>query len=200
MPCAASHRLKGSVSCARMSKDSSVVSAGVSVNVTGAEKFRSNDGTGGTPPNKSVSDDFLGVNVNLARMADSTRVVASVASSSATTLPKPTAPNSSETVISKRDKSKSNPVWPCNKPTLIGTSCASFSLRPCSSGVLGRTCLKLSEYVSVSSSNSLTHVTTGVPAWWYQFAIPVMSVPGFASRIAAKKSSQVTACPSCRAK
>ena len=54
--------------------------------------------------------------------------------------------------------------------------------------------------VFVSASKRRSHFNSGVPAWWYQLCSASMSVVSLASRIAAKKSSHVTASPSWRRK
>mmetsp|Transcript_6847 Transcript_6847/g.27999 ORF Transcript_6847/g.27999 Transcript_6847/m.27999 type:complete len:257 (-) Transcript_6847:214-984(-) len=220
MVCAASHRLNGSESCAKKKTLSFVSNAGTTVIVTGAEKFRRSEGRGSPFANGSTeppSGAPTVLNANVAFMALSTRTTLVDGSSesdpfddslNATRLPRPTFPLSepSTTAISTRPPlsgariSISDPVAASSRPTVTGMSCATFASDPCSSGVLGNTCSKVRKKVFAAASNRRSHRTEGVPAWWYQLCNASMSTSWLASRIDAKKSSHVTAQPSCLSK
>ena len=195
-----------------------VSNAGTTVIATGAEKLRRSEGRGSPFANgsTSTSEPPAVLNANVAFMALSTRTTLVDGSSEEdpsdagndTRLPRPAFPlsESSTTAISTRPplvaerRSMSAPVAASSRPTVTGMSCATFASDPCSSGVAGRTCSKVKKKVFAAASNRRSHRTKGVPAWWYQLCNASMSTSSLASRIAAKKSSHVTAHPSWRSK
>mmetsp|Transcript_19754 Transcript_19754/g.50558 ORF Transcript_19754/g.50558 Transcript_19754/m.50558 type:complete len:231 (+) Transcript_19754:371-1063(+) len=82
------------------------------------------------------------------------------------------------------------------RPSLMGIRKGCFSGWP---GVAGQLCLQVSWSVCASASYAVEMSTRGVPACEYQRSNWVRSM-SFASAIAARKSSQVTAPPSWRSK
>mmetsp|Transcript_10063 Transcript_10063/g.29660 ORF Transcript_10063/g.29660 Transcript_10063/m.29660 type:complete len:232 (-) Transcript_10063:2226-2921(-) len=154
--CAASQRLKGSVSCAMRKDRSSSVRAIRSV--TGAEKPRSTDGTtGSVTPSK--------VKVCL-RSVSSTTVSGSAS-------PEPSRLSSA--------KSTGMCSGPAPAPALA-LDCSSVMVK-----------------TPLAASWAQDTARVGVPACLYHSSNCVRSLP-FASAMALRKSSQVTACPSWRSK
>ena len=131
--CADSHRLNGSESCASWNRSSSAPSGGSIVSRTGALKPRRTEGTGSasTP-----------VNVNVAAVSLRRRTTDPASPGHGTHVD---VDPGEVTVTTPDDTSRSLPVDASTSPTLTGMSCAALAPSPPVSGVLGRTCVSVSE-------------------------------------------------------
>ena len=124
--CAASHRLKGSESCASWNSSSSAVSAGVTASFTGALNPRRTLGTG---------SDSTPAKVNVADMSFKRRTTEPASPGTGTQVDVDPA----EVTETLPETSISFPVFASTNPTFTGMSCATLGRSPPLSGVLGRT-------------------------------------------------------------
>jgi len=94
--------------------------------------------------------------------------------------------------------STSAPLLGCSRPTAQGMRNGRFIACP---GVGPHACVSVRVTSCLPASNSISAVTVGVPACRYHSSNCAGNPPGgFASDIAARKSSHVAAVPSCLAK
>ena len=140
------------------------------VSLTGALKLRKIDGTGFSPTH---------LNTNVCELSESLR----------TFVVSPFTASPSNT------SSMSDPSG-ARRPTAMGMSTGLLSLWP---GVPAMDCVQVMVNVLASESYSVVTSSVGVPACEYQGLNAVRSA-SLASAIAARKSSHVTAWPSCLAK
>mmetsp|Transcript_4804 Transcript_4804/g.17165 ORF Transcript_4804/g.17165 Transcript_4804/m.17165 type:complete len:250 (-) Transcript_4804:1212-1961(-) len=166
----ASQRLNASESLDIRKMRSSCVRSVVSF--TGAEKFRRMDGVG-------FSATFVNVNVLDASSSRSDLVVSGAASASLTSSPSSV-------------NGMSTPSGP-TRPTAIGISVGVLFVCP---GVSGMLCVHFISNVFFVASYLVFTSSAGVPAWVYH-GRNASRLTSLASAIAARKSSVVTAWPSC---